>query len=197
LRDQIRGYGCEVYQAYATADLGLIAYETPAREGLVVDEGVILEIVRPGTGDPVAPGEVGEILVTTFAREYPLIRFATGDMTALLDGPSPCGRTNMRIKGWMGRADQTTKIKGMFVHPEQVAAIVKCHPTITKARVVADSEDNRDIMIIRVEAAQDIDETALQKTVQEITKLKAQIEVVPPDSLPNDGKVIDDIRTYE
>ena len=122
--------GIEGYQSYGTADLGLVAYETPAREGLVVDEGVILEIVRPGTGDPVAPGEVGEVVVTSLASEYPLIRFATGDLSALLPGQSPCGRTNMRIKGWMGRADQTTKVKGMFVHPSQVADVVRRHPVI-------------------------------------------------------------------
>jgi phenylacetate-CoA ligase len=198
LREQIRSYGCDVYQAYATADLGVIAYETPAREGLVVDEGVIVEIVRPGTGDPVAPGEVGELLVTTFAREYPLIRFATGDMSAVMDGPSPCGRTNMRIKGWMGRADQTTKIKGMFVHPEQVAEIVKRHREIIKARVIATSDDNRDVMTVRVETTDNtLAVEAVAKSVQEVTKLKAVIDLVLPGSLPNDGKVIDDQRTYE
>ena len=139
LRDLLKGMGVNVMQAYATADLGVIAYETPAMEGLVVDEGVIVEIVRPGTGDPVAEGEVGEVVVTCFTPEYPLIRFATGDMSAVLPGVSPCGRTNMRIKGWMGRADQTTKVKGMFVHPEQVAEIVKRHPEVTKARLVVDT----------------------------------------------------------
>jgi phenylacetate-CoA ligase len=165
---------------------------------LVVDEGVIVEIVRPGTGDPVAPGEVGELLVTTFAREYPLIRFATGDMSAVMDGPSPCGRTNMRIKGWMGRADQTTKIKGMFVHPEQVAEIVKRHREIIKARVIATSDDNRDVMTVRVETTDNtLAVEAVAKSVQEVTKLKAVIDLVLPGSLPNDGKVIDDQRTYE
>ncbi|GAB3122760.1 phenylacetate--CoA ligase family protein [Novispirillum itersonii] len=198
LRALIRDLGVDVYQAYATADLGVVAYETPALEGMVVEEGVIVEIVRPGTGDPVEPGEVGEIVVTTFTPEYPLIRFATGDMTALLPGISPCGRTNMRIKGWMGRADQTTKIKGMFVHPEQVAEVVKRHPEIRRARLVASSVDNVDQMLIRVEvagAAEGFDQI-LQRTLQDVTKLKGQVELVEPGSLPNDGKVIDDIRTY-
>lgn len=198
LRDLIRSYGCDVYQAYATADLGVIAYETSAREGLVVDEGVIVELVRPGTGDPVRPGDVGEVVVTTFSREYPLIRFATGDLSAVLEGPSPCGRTNMRLKGWMGRADQTTKIKGMFVHPEQVAAIAAHHPEIIKVRVEVDSEDNRDVMTVRAETRSGIlTAETLAATVHEITKLRARIDLVEPGTLPCDGKVIDDMRKYK
>lgn len=197
LRELIAGFGVDVYQAYATADLGVIAYETTAREGLVVEEGVIVEIVRPGTGDPVAVGEVGEILVTTFNSTYPLIRFATGDLSKQLDGPSSCGRTNMRLAGWMGRADQTTKIKGMFVHPEQVAEIVKAHPGIIKARVIAGSEDNRDTMTVRIESSADLSPAAIAETVKAVTKLSAVVEVVSPGSLPNDGKVIDDQRNYQ
>jgi len=198
LRDLLKGMGVNVMQAYATADLGVIAYETPAMEGLVVDEGVIVEIVRPGTGDPVPEGEVGEVVVTCFPPEYPLIRFATGDMSAVLPGTSPCGRTNMRIKGWMGRADQTTKIKGMFVHPEQVAEIVKRHPEVRKARLVADSIDNKDVMTLKVEiAGGGAAPEALTRTLQDVTKLKGTVEAVAEGSLPNDGKVIDDVRTYE
>lgn len=197
LRELLAGYGVDVYQAYATADLGVIAYETPARAGLVVDEGVIVEIVRPGTGDPLPVGEVGEVLVTLLSAAYPLIRFATGDLSKVLDGPSPCGRTNMRLAGWMGRADQTTKIKGMFVHPEQVAEILKAHPGLGKARVVVGSEDNRDTMTVRLETDQAIDAALVAATVKAVTKLSAVIELVAPGSLPNDGKVIDDQRTYQ
>lgn len=197
LRSLIKDLGVTVYQAYATADLGVIAYESPAMEGLICDEGVIVEIVRPGTGDPVAEGEVGEVVVTSFTPEYPLIRFATGDMSAVLPGASPCGRTNMRIKGWMGRADQTTKIKGMFVHPEQVAAVAKRFPEIAKARLIADSADNVDKMLLKVEAPASLDVAALKQALQDVTKLKGEVEVVSVGSLPNDGKVIDDIRTYE
>lgn len=199
LRSLLKDLGVTVYQAYATADLGVIAYESPAMEGLIVDEGVIVEIVRPGTGDPVAEGEVGEVVVTTFTPEYPLIRFATGDLSAVLPGQSPCGRTNMRIKGWMGRADQTTKIKGMFVHPEQVAAVQKRFPEITKARLIADSIDNKDRMILKVEAAGAAADLAARvaPVLQEVTKLRGEVEVVAPGTLPNDGKVIDDVRSYE
>jgi len=200
LRDLIAGFGVDVFQAYATADLGVIAYESKAREGLICDEGVIVEIVRPGTGDPVADGEVGEVVVTVFTPEYPLIRFATGDLSAVLPGASPCGRTNRRIKGWMGRADQTTKVKGMFVHPEQVADVAKRHPEIARARLVVSSADNVDRMTLRVEteeAAAPGLASVIEASVQEVLKLKGAVELVGPGTLPNDGKVIEDARTYE
>jgi phenylacetate-CoA ligase len=189
--------GIDVFQAFATADLGMIAFETPAREGLVLDEDLILEIVRPGTGDPVAAGEVGEIVVTTFNQHYPLIRFGTGDMTAVLPGPSPCGRTNIRIKGWMGRADQTTKVKGMFVHPEQVEAVRKRHPEILRARLVVTNPEGSDVMTLHCEAAAgDALGAAVAESIREITKLRGDVAFVAPDSLPNDGKVISDERKY-
>lgn len=192
-----RDRGIEVYQSYGTADLGIIAYETPAREGLVIDEGVIVEIVRPGTGDPVPDGEVGEVVVTTFARDYPLLRFATGDLSAILPGISPCGRTNRRIRGWMGRADQTTKVKGMFVHPQQVAEVLARLPAITRARLVVDQADGADRMTLCCEAA--TDDLALieaaRDALQAVTRLKGEIRLTPPGSLPNDGKVIDDTRS--
>ncbi|GAW33473.1 phenylacetate-coenzyme A ligase [Roseovarius sp. A-2] len=189
-----RGIAC--LQCYATADLGNIAYESAAQEGMIVDEGVIVEIVTPGTGNPVAPGEVGEVVVTTLNPDYPLIRFATGDLSAVMEGESPCGRSNMRIKGWMGRADQTTKIKGMFVRPEQVAALVARHDTISRARVIASREGEADVMTVRIEATGgEADHYA--GAVTEVLKLKGRIEVVPPGSLPNDGKVIEDLRSYE
>jgi len=200
LRATIEERGIRTSQCYATADLGLIAYESEAREGLIVDEGVIVEIVRPGTGNPVVPGEVGEVVVTTLTREYPLIRFATGDLSAVLDGPSPCGRTNLRIKGWMGRADQTTKVKGLFVHPEQVAEMVKRHPEIHKGRLVVTSRANQDLMTLRCEVSGDPGEAlvaALSATVREVCKLRAEVELLAPGSLPNDGKVIEDARSYE
>ncbi|SDH68966.1 phenylacetate--CoA ligase family protein [Roseospirillum parvum] len=199
LRQRIAELGVTVHQCYATADLGLIAYESEALEGMIVDEGVIVEIVRPGTGEPVAEGEVGEVVVTTFTPEYPLIRFATGDLSAVLPGTSPCGRTNTRIKGWMGRADQTTKVKGMFVHPEQVAEVVRRHTEIAKARLVVDSDDNHDRMTLKVEAegVGQVLADAVAQSVQAVIKLKGQVEIVAPGSLPNDGKVIDDVRTYE
>lgn len=199
LRTQFKERGISILQAYATADLGVIAYETPSLEGMVVDEGVIVEIVRPGTGDPVPEDEVGEVVVTAFTPEYPLIRFATGDMSAVLPGISPCGRSNMRIKGWMGRADQTTKVKGMFVHPEQVAAVVKRHPEITRARLVVSSVDNVDQMVLKVETAvrDDAFLAAVGATVRDVLKLKGHVEPAEPGSLPNDGKVIDDVRVYE
>ena len=190
-----RGIAC--LQCYATADLGNIAYESPAMDGMIVDEGVIVEIVRPGTGDPVPAGEVGEVVVTTLNPEYPLIRFATGDLSAVLAGESPCGRTNMRIKGWMGRADQTTKIKGMFVRPEQVADFVARHPEVARARVVATREGAEDVMTVRVEAPQSGDAADRYGiTVTETLKLRGRIEIVAPGDLPNDGKVIDDQRDY-
>ncbi len=199
VRDALLARGIAGYQAYATAELGVIAYETEARQGLVIDEGVIVEIVRPGTGDPVAVGEVGEVVVTTFNTDYPLIRFGTGDLSALLPGVSPCGRTNMRIKGWMGRADQTTKIKGMFVHPEQVAAVVKRHPEIARARLVVTNPDSTDHMMLSCEvgASGAELEKAIAETVRDVTKLRAEVRLAAVGSLPNDGKVIEDSRKYD
>jgi len=196
LRAAYADRGIQCLQCYATADLGNIAYESAAQEGMVVDEGVIVEIVRPGTGDPVPAGEVGEVVVTTLNPDYPLIRFATGDLSAVMAGQSPCGRTNMRIKGWMGRADQTTKIKGMFVRPEQVAALVARHDGIARARVIASREGEADVMTVRIEAAA-AEPAHFEGTVREVLKLNGRIEVVPPGSLPNDGKVIEDQRSYE
>ena len=191
---QERGITC--LQSYATADLGNIAYESPAMEGLIVDEQVIVESVTPGTGIPVAPGEVGEVVVTTLNPDYPLIRFATGDLSAVLEGESPCGRTNMRIKGWMGRADQTTKIKGMFVRPEQVAALVAQHEEIQKARVIASREGEADVMTVQIETAGE-DKDAYARSVADLLKLKGRVELVAPGSLPRDGLVIEDIRSYD
>jgi phenylacetate-CoA ligase len=196
LRQDYADRGIACLQCYATADLGNIAYESEAMEGMIVDEGVIVEIVRPGTGDPVAPGEVGEVVVTTLNPDYPLIRFATGDLSAVMDGPSPCGRTNTRIKGWMGRADQTTKIKGMFVRPEQVAALVSKHAEIARARVIASREGEMDVMTVRIEADGG-EPSAYEKSVAEALKLKGRIEIVARGSLPNDGKVIEDLRSYD
>ncbi|MFB9148272.1 phenylacetate--CoA ligase family protein [Roseovarius ramblicola] len=196
LRAEYADRGIQCLQCYATADLGNIAYESAAQDGMIVDEGVIVEIVRPGTGDPVPEGEVGEVVVTTLNPDYPLIRFATGDLSAVMDGESPCGRTNMRIRGWMGRADQTTKIKGMFVRPEQVAALVARHDGIGRARVIASREGETDVMTVRIEATGgEADHYA--GAVSEVLKLKGRIEIVPPGSLPNDGKVIEDARSYE
>ena len=187
------------YQCYATADLGLIAYETSAREGLVLDEGVIVEIVRPGTGDPVPEGEVGELVVTTLNTDYPLIRFGTGDLSAVLPGDCPTGRTNTRIKGWMGRADQTTKVRGMFVHPGQVAAITKRFPQVQRARLVVTGAMANDQMVLQVETTETAEGLALQlqDAVREVTKLRGEVQMVAPGSLPNDGKVIEDARSYE
>jgi phenylacetate-CoA ligase len=196
LRQEYADRGIACLQCYATADLGNIAYESAAMEGMIVDEGVIVEIVRPGTGDPVPEGEVGEIVVTTLNPDYPLIRFATGDLSAVLPGESPCGRTNLRIKGWMGRADQTTKIKGMFVRPEQVADFVGRHAGVLKARVIVTREGEMDVMTVQVEA-EGADAAALADSVAAVMKLKGQIEIVAPGSLPNDGKVIDDQRKYD
>lgn len=189
-----RGITCR--QCYATADLGNVAYETDALDGMVVDEGVIVEIVRPGTGDPVPEGEVGEVVVTSLNPDYPLIRFATGDLSAVLPGESPCGRTNMRIKGWMGRADQTTKIKGMFVRPEQVAALVARHDEIHRARVVATRSGEKDVMTVRIETRA-ANPALYEETVLSTLKLRGQVELVPPGSLPNDGLVIEDLRRYD
>ena len=200
LRDWFTERGLNIYQSYATADLGLIAYETTAREGLVLDEGVIVEIVRPGTGDPVALGEVGEMVVTTLNPAYPLIRFATGDLSALLPGTCPTGRTNARIKGWMGRADQTTKIRGMFVHPKQVDDIVKRFPEVAKARLVVAGEMANDTMTLMVETACSGPDALAQKisdAIRDVTKLRGDVELVAVGSLPNDGKVIEDARSYK
>ncbi|GGH30594.1 phenylacetate--CoA ligase [Alsobacter metallidurans] len=196
LRDHLQSRGVEAYQAYATADVGVIAYETPAREGLVASEEFILEIVRPGTGDPVPDGEVGELLVTSLDPHHPVIRLALGDLTAVLAGPSPCGRTGLRIKGWMGRADQTAKVKGMFVRPEQLADVAKRHPEIARLRAVVTRENEQDVFTVRAESAtcSDAFVAALGESVQAFTKLRARIELVAPGSLPNDGKVIADER---
>jgi phenylacetate-CoA ligase len=201
VRQMLSERGVQGYQSYGTADLGLIAYETEAREGLVVDEGVIVEIVRPGTGDPVPAGEVGEVLVTALSPEYPLIRFATGDLSAVLLGKSPCGRTNMRIKGWMGRADQTTKVKGLFVHPSQINEIVKRHPEVLRARLtVTHDADKNDVMTLQVEvdgSPADGLAARIAGTVREICKLRGEVAFKLPATLPNDGKVIEDLRKYE
>ena len=198
LRDWFAERGMTAYQSYATADAGLIAYETAARQGLVLDEGVIVEIVRPGTGDPVPEGEVGEVVVTVLNPDYPLIRFGTGDLSAVLAGACPTGRTNTRIKGWMGRADQTTKIRGMFVHPGQVAEVVRRFPEVARARLVVTGAMANDQMTLRVESA-NVPGLAerLADAVRDVTKLRSQIELVAPGSLPNDGKVIEDARSYE
>jgi len=199
LRDWLAERGVTAYQCYATADIGLIAYETASREGLVVDEGVLVEIVRPGTGDPVAEGEVGELVVTTLNPDYPLIRFGTGDLTAILPGSCPTGRTNQRIKGWMGRADQTTKVRGMFVHPGQVDQVVKRFSQVRKARLVVSGEMANDHMHLHVETEHATDElqAALAQAVRDITKLRADIVFAKPGSLANDGKVIEDARSYQ
>jgi phenylacetate-CoA ligase len=191
--------GIAVLQSYGTADLGLIAYESPALEGMIADEGVIVEIVRPGSGDPVPDGEVGEVVVTALDPVYPLIRFATGDLSAVMAGVSPCGRTNMRIKGWMGRADQTTKVRGMFVRPEQVNQVAARHAEVGKARLVIGSIDNRDTLMLRceTEAAGDALKSAVAESFQAVCKVRSEVELTAPGSLPNDGKVIDDTRTYE
>ncbi|MBU2999126.1 AMP-binding protein [Roseovarius nubinhibens] len=196
LRQEYADRGILCLQCYATADLGNIAYESAAQEGMIVDERVIVEIVTPGTGDPVRPGEVGEVVVTTLNPDYPLIRFATGDMSAVMEGQSPCGRTNMRIKGWMGRADQTTKIKGMFVRPEQVAALVARHEEVRRARVIASREGERDVMTVQIEAEGGAAER-YEGSVVEALKMKGRIEIVAPGSLPNDGMVIEDQRSYD
>ncbi len=196
LRRDIAAYGVDCLQCYAIADLGLVAYESPAKEGMIVDEGVILEIVTPGSGAPVAEGAVGEAVVTVFTPEYPLIRFATGDLSAVLAGPSPCGRTNTRIKGWMGRADQTTKVKGMFVHPEQVAQVLARHPEVGKGRLVVERHDNVDVMTLHCEVSGAADglTAAIVVTLQAVCKLRGRVSIVPPGSLADDGKVIDDRR---
>ena len=194
VREFMKGRGIDCYQAYGTADLGLIAYETPARQGLVVSENILVEIVRPGTGDPVGPGEVGEIVVTPFNEDYPLVRFATGDLTAVLPGPSPCGRTNMRINGWMGRADQTTKVKGLFVHPHQVAEVLRRH-ALQRARLVVENEGGEDRMTLHVESL-GVEPGPVEATLRDVTKVRGAVRGVAAGSLPNDGKVIEDLRKY-
>lgn len=201
LRAAMAARGLSVMQCYATADLGLISYESRGPggevcEGMTVDEHILLEIVRPGTGDAVAAGEVGEVVVTSFNPDYPLIRFATGDLSAVLPGPAPCGRTNVRIKGWMGRADQTTKVKGMFVHPSQVAEVLKRHPEVKRARLVVDSPDGQDRMTLHCEVA-GAPEGLAQRVVaslRDVTKLRGEVQLHAPGALPNDGKVIADER---
>ena len=198
LRDWFGERGVAAYQTYATADVGLIAYESAAREGLVLDEGVIVEIVRPGTGDPVPDGEVGEVVVTVLNPDYPLVRFGTGDLSAVLAGTCPTGRTNTRIKGWTGRADQTTKVRGMFVHAGQVAQVLRRFPELTRARLVVTGEMANDQMRLRVESAPVAGLTErLAEAVRDITKLRGEVELVAPGSLPNDGKVIEDARSYQ
>lgn len=200
VRDALLARGISAFQAYATADIGLIAYESPAREGLILDEDILLEIVRPGTGDPVAPGEVGEVVVTTFNPDYPLIRFGTGDLSAVLPGDSPCGRTNTRIKGWLGRADQTTKVKGMFVHPGQVAQVARRHPELSKVRLVVENPDLADRMTLHCELSEGASPAlaeAIATSIRELTKLRGEVSFVAPGTLANDGKVIDDLRKYD
>lgn len=202
LRAELKALGVDVLQSYGTAELGLVAYESTAMEGMILDEDVIVEIVRPGTGDPVAPGEVGEVVVTVLSNlVYPMIRFATGDLSAVLPGISPCGRTNTRIRGWMGRADQTTKVKGMFITPGQIAQVTARHAEIVRARLEVGSENNLDTMLLKVESKGTGDPVALAKAVaeslQSVCKLRGHVEVVARGSLPNDGKVIADLRTYQ
>ena len=199
LREYFHSYGIDVLQSYGTADLGLVAYESPATEGMIIDEGVVVEIVRPGTGTPLQDGEVGEVIVTSLNPVYPLIRFATGDLSAILSGQSACGRTNKRIQGWMGRADQTTKIKGMFVHPKQVADVISRHHEIGRARLVVDSINHVDVMTLHCEVSVNNDQLreAIVGSLQTVCKLKGDVFLSEPGTLVNDGKVIDDIRTYE
>jgi phenylacetate-CoA ligase len=199
LRAELKEYGVAVSQLYATADLGLIAYESPAREGLIVDEDLIVEILRPGTGDPVPPGEVGEVVVTTFSEVYPLVRFATGDLSVVMDGLSPCRRTNVRLKGWMGRADQATKVKGMFVQPAQIAEVRKRHSEIGKVRLVVDRHGGKDVMTLNCETREEGADLAarIADTLRAVAKMKGEVALVAPGSLANDGKVIDDVRDYD
>jgi phenylacetate-CoA ligase len=203
LRHNLRERGIRVAQSYASADLGLIAYESvmpngTVNEGMILDERLILEIVRPGTGDPVQPGEVGEVVITTFNKDYPLIRFGTGDLSAVLPGASPCGRTNVRIKGWMGRADQSTKVRAMFVTPRQIADIVRHHPEVVRARLVVEGEAGNDRMTLKCEVPKPSSNLgeAIVASIREVTQLRGEVELVAPGSLPNDGKVIEDLRKY-
>lgn len=196
LQEEMKARGIDAYQNFGTADLGIIAYETKAREGLVVNENIIVEIVRPGTGDPVAEGDVGEIVVTTLDTHHPVVRLALGDLSAALSGPSPCGRTSMRIKGWMGRADQTTKVKGMFVRPEQIAEIGKRHPELGRLRLIVTRDQETDAMTLSAETATPADalRDAIASTLRAVTKLSGNVTLVAPGSLPNDGKAISDER---
>jgi len=203
LRDAMCARGIQVSQTYATADLGLLAYESlnpdgSVNEGMILDEQLIVEIVRPGTGDPVATGEVGEVVVTTLNKDYPLVRFGTGDLSAVLAGTSPCGRSNTRIKGWMGRADQTTKVRAMFVTPKQVNEVLRRHPELSKARLVVEGETGNDRMTLRCEATARPDGLveAIVASIRDVTKLRGEVELLAPGSLPNDGKVIEDLRKY-
>ena len=205
VRQNIVDKGVNCVQIYASADLGCIGYESEACDGLIVEERLIIEIVRPGTGETVAEGEVGEVVATMFVPEYPLIRFGTGDLSAILPGISPCGRTNTRLKGWMGRADQTTKVKGMFVHPSQISDVIKRHPEIIKARLIVDQREGIDVMILNCEVEggsqlSSSDSSIFQEvssTIQTVCKLKGEVNLTDPNSLPNDGKVIDDVRQYD
>jgi phenylacetate-CoA ligase len=203
LRAELRSRGVSVLQCYGTADLGIIAYESIGPDGeicpgMVLDEGIIVELVAPGTGDPVSPGDVGEVVVTTLTPEYPLIRFATGDLSAILPGPSPCGRTNQRIKGWLGRADQTTKVRGMFVHHEQVAEILRRHKSISRARLVVERPAGNDEMTLLIESGEPAEAASqIAETVQTVTKLRGTVSRVPAGSLPDDGKLIEDRRKFD
>ncbi|MGQ0662297.1 MAG: phenylacetate--CoA ligase family protein [Pseudomonadota bacterium] len=200
LRAEIKDRGIDIRQCYASADLGLIAYESVPGEGLILDEWIVVEIVRPGTGDPVPEGEVGEVVVTALNPDYPLIRFATGDLSAILPGYSACGRTNIRLKGWLGRADQTTKVRGMFVHPSQVAEILSRHPQAKKGRLIVGREGANDTMTLKLEIDGPAPEglaQAILESIQAVTKLRGEVAFAPAGSLPNDGKVIDDVRKYD
>lgn len=200
LRAEIEGHGLDAYDFYGTADLGLIAYQSPAKEGMLIDEEVLVELIDPATGQPAAAGETGEVVVTLLTNKaYPLIRFGTGDLSAILPGTSPCGRTGMRIKGWMGRADQTTKVRGMFVHALQVERILERHAAVKKMRVVVTSRNNKDIMTVKceIDGGDDALAAAIRETVQTVTKLRGDIEIVPPGQLPRDGKLIEDARSYD
>jgi phenylacetate-CoA ligase len=197
VREFLKARGLEAFQAYGTADLGVLAYESESHEGLIVDEGILLEIVRPGTGEPVSEGEVGEVVVTAFNPDYPMVRFATGDLSAILPGVSACGRTNVRIKGWMGRADQTTKVRGLFVHPHQVAEVLRRH-SLSRGRLVVENEAGEDRMTLRVENGGG-DEglaRAIEASLRDVTKLRGEVRLVGAGTLPNDGKVIEDARRY-
>src|SRR5690606_978088 len=199
LRDWLAARGIQAYQAYGSADVGMIAFETPAREGLVLGEEIIVEIVRPGTDEVVPDGEVGEVVVTTLNPDYPLVRFGTGDLSAVMPGRSPCGRSNTRIRGWLGRADQTTKVRGLFVHPGQVAEVLRRYPEAGRGRLVISGAIGSDRMTLKVEVAQAHEGLAarMAATVRDVTKLRGEVELVPPGTLPNDGKVIEDARSYE
>ncbi len=200
LRQDYAARGISVLQCYATAELGLIAYESRPDDGMIVDEHLIVEIVRPGTGDPVPDGEVGEVVVTTLNPDYPLVRFATGDLSAILPGLSPCGRTNTRLRGWLGRADQTTKVKGMFVQPSQIADVLRRHPAVARGRLIVSREGAADVMTLHCEVAENAGNTALATaladTLRSVCKVQGEVALQPPGALPNDGKVIEDTRTY-